>query len=578
MNLRDGFELLGTAPDGVARLRELILSLAVQGKLVRQDLSDEPASALLLRIAKNKDRLISEGRVKRDRSLPDIVEAETPFQLPVGWQWVRLGMVGQIVGGGTPKSDVAEYWDDGDVPWLTPADLYGFNDKRISGGRRNISRQGLANSSAQQLPAGTVLFSSRAPIGYVAIADTPLATNQGFKSCAPYVDGMSDFLYWFLKSAAKAIDAAASGTTFKEISGGEFSKILVPLPPLAEQARIVAKVDELMRLCDELEARGHLEAEQHARLTATLLEALAASESAHALAENWSRVAANFDLLLDRPEAIDALEQTIMQLAVRGRLVTQDPIDEPAKELLHRIRAEKDRLIVEGKIKRDKPLPEITDEAPFELPDSWEWTRLAHLGERFDYGTSQKTGDGPGVPVLRMGNIQRGQIVFDSLKFLQDQLGDLPSLYLRKSDLLFNRTNSYELVGKTGLFLGESEKFSFASYLIRVRLMSPLVCPEYVNIYINSIDCRQTQIEPQIVQQNGQANFNGTKLQQICVPLPPLAEQERIVARVQDLRRLCADLRARLTQRQSCQAHLAAALVEQTAAAGQDAGGLALAA
>ena len=337
------------------------------------------------------------------------------------------------------------------------------------------------------------------------------------------------------------------------------------LPPLAEQSRIVTRVEELMRLCDALEAKGQLEAVQHAQLVSTLLCTLTASTTPEELAENWQRVAQHFDLLLDRPEAIDALEQTLLQLSVRGLLVPQDPTDEPASVLLQRIRAEKDRLIAEGKIKRDKPLPPITDEEkPFEMPVGWEWVRLGSLGESFDYGSSQKSvDDSAAVPILRMGNIQGGRVVMNNLKYLKDMHGELPYLVLREGDLLFNRTNSYELVGKTGLFEGYLREVTFASYLIRVRPMDSLVNPEYINAYMNTRDCRENEIQPDLTQQTGQANYNGAKLKSIRVPLPPLAEQSRIVTRVTALRRLCADLRQRLAERQSVQARLAETLVQE---------------
>ena len=170
-------------------------------------------------------------------------------------------------------------------------------------GRRDISSQGLASSSAKVMPPGTVLYSSRAPIGYVAIAGTSIATNQGFKSCIPHISGLSEYLFWQLKQQGREIDARASGTTFKEISGKEFGNVLISLPPLAEQARIVTRVEELMRLCDGLEAMGQLEAAQHAQLVQTLLGALTASTSPDELAENWQRVATHFDRLLDRPRS-----------------------------------------------------------------------------------------------------------------------------------------------------------------------------------------------------------------------------------------------------------------------------------
>lgn len=565
MKLNEGFQLLATAPGGVARLRELILSLAIQGKLAPQDKDDEPANRLLDNISTEKDRLVAESKIKQDKPLAAITENDKPFELPEQWEWVRAQDICTVITDGDhqppPKaSDGVPFLVIGDVRW-------GSLD--VASASRFVPDAYFDRLDWSKKPlAGDILYTTVGSFGI------PVQVTEEKRFCfqrhiglfRPAQTTLQPFLNLVLASdlVFQQASARATGIAQKTVPLSALRDFKIPLPPLAEQARIVAKVDDLMRLCDELEARGRLEAEHHTRLTATLFDALAASESSHALAENWSHVAAHFDLLLDRPEVVDALEQTILQLAVRGRLVAQDLNDEPAGELLGKICAEKDRLVAERKIKREKSLPAISEnEKPFELPTGWEWTRLALLGERFDYGTSQKTSDGQGVPVLRMGNIQQGEIVFDSLKFLEDQLGDLPALYLCKSDLLFNRTNSYELVGKTGIFAGESNQFSFASYLIRIRLMSGLVSPQYVNMYMNSVECRRTQIEPQIVQQNGQANFNGTKLQHICVPLPPLAEQARIVVRVEALRRLCADLRARLIARQTCQARFAETLIEQ---------------
>jgi type I restriction enzyme S subunit len=163
--LTDHLDTFASAPEGFKRLRELVLNLAVRGRLVPQNENDEPAEALL------KSGMPSEGE----------------YALRPNWCWSYLNQVCRIVGGGTPKSGQSEYWADHGVPWLTPADLYGRNDKYISRGRRDISELGLRESSAQLLPEGSVLFSSRAPIGYVAISANPLATNQGFKSCVPFV-------------------------------------------------------------------------------------------------------------------------------------------------------------------------------------------------------------------------------------------------------------------------------------------------------------------------------------------------------------------------------------------------------
>jgi len=565
--LLKSFDLLATAPEGVARLRELILSLAVQGKLVPQDPKDEPASVLLERARAEKQALIKARKLKKDKPQAEIDEEEKPFALPQRWMWTRVGEISLRVQYGFTASADAETTTP-KLLRITDIQNDHVNWETVPG--VDASGQDL---SGYYLEAGDLLIArTGGTIGKsFLVKDVPV--QSVFASYLIRVSPLSNLFPSYLKTFAsspfywKQLLAKSMGTGQPNVNGTALSALVLPLPPIQEQARIVARVDELMQLCDALEQQGKLEAVQHARLVGTLFDALANSESAHALVENWQRVAASFDLLLDRPEAVDALEQTLLQLAVRGLLVPQDPKDEPASELLKKIRQEKDHLIATGKIKRDKPLPEINEEEKqFELPEGWEWARLGTVGKNFDYGTSQKCSEIPsGVAVLRMGNIQSGQVVLSGLKYFHDQLDELPSLYLKPGDLLFNRTNSYELVGKTGIFLGAPDAFSFASYLIRIRLNANVMSAQYANLYMNTLDCRRTQIEPEIVQQNGQANFNGTKLKNICVPLPPLAEQSRIVARVAELRQLCSDLRAGLNAARSTQTRLAEAVVERAA-------------
>ena len=561
------FDLIALAPGGVARLRELILTLAVQGKLVPQDPSDEPASVLLQKIRAEKDRLIAEGKIKRDKPLAEITDEEKPFELPEGWEWVRIG-------------SVASYIQRGKGPvYSENSDFYVISQKCVRwtgldmAPARTITPESLTKyEEVRFLKPGDLLWNStgtgtigRACLFPASCADQRLVADSHVTVVRPLLIN-SEFLWRWIQCpiVQSEIEGSASGTTNQiELNTSTVVEHLVPLPPLAEQSRIVTRVEELMQLCDALEASGQLQAQQHAQLVGTLLGTLTQSQTPEALADNWQRIATHFDLLLDRPSSLDALEQTILQLAVRGLLVPQDPTDEAASVLLQKIRTEKDHLIAQGKIKRDKPLPPITDEEkPFALPQGWEWVRLGALGQTFDYGTSQKSGDdASAVPILRMGNVQDGRIVMSNLKYLKDQDGDLPSLLLLKGDLLFNRTNSYELVGKTGLFEGFTRDVTFASYLIRIRIMPTLGCPEYINMYMNTRDCRINEIEPDLTQQTGQANYNGTKLKNIRTPLPPLEEQFRIVNRVNELRAMCADLRQRLRDQQTTQTHLADALV-----------------
>ena len=552
--LLSNLELLAAAPGGVARLRELILTLAVQGKLVPRDPADESAGELLTKIRAEKDRLIAEGKIRRDKPLVAIADEEMPFELPQGWEWVRFGDASinrdgeRIPVSSSDRENRAKTYDYyGASGVIDKIDGFLFDKTLLLIGED-----------------GANLINRSTPIAFLAHG------KYWVNNHAHVIDTTHSELMTYLALFINAIslEPYVTGTAQPKMNQAKLNSIVIALPPLPEQSRIVTRVEELMRLCDALEAKGQLEAAQHAQLVSTLLGTLTASTTPEELADHWQRVAQHFDLLAGRPAAIDALEQTLLQLAVRGLLVPQDPADEPASTLLARIRTEKDRLIAEGKIKRDKPLPPIADEEkPFELPVGWEWVRMGWLGESFDYGSSQKSvDDSAAVPILRMGNIQGGRVVMNNLKYLKDVQGELPYLVLREGDLLFNRTNSYELVGKTGLFEGCLREVTFASYLIRIRLMHALVNPEYINAYMNTRDCRENEIEPDLTQQTGQANYNGTKLKSIRVPLPPLPEQSRIVTRITALRRLCADLRQRVAERQSVQACLAEALVDSVTA------------
>ena len=370
--LLSNMELIATAPGGIAKLRELILTLAVQGKLVPQDPADEPASVLLQKIRAEKDRLIAEGKIKRDKPLAEIAEEEKPFELPAGWEWVRLG-------------DITNYGTTTKVERLQPDTwVLDMEDIEKSSGRllqrlRFAQRPALSDKNC--FLAGDVLYGKLRPyLNKVLVADEDGVCTTEVIPFRCYGNYVPQYFRLVLSSPffLEYVNARSYGMKMPRLGTEDARKSVIPLPPLAEQSRIVTRVEALMRLCDALEAKGQLEAAQHAQLVSTLLGTLTASTTPEELAAHWQRVAQHFDLLLDRPEAIDALEQTLLQLAVRGLLVPQDPTDEPASALLQKIRAEKDRLIATGQIKRDKPLPPITDEEkPFALPVGWEWVRVA---------------------------------------------------------------------------------------------------------------------------------------------------------------------------------------------------------
>jgi type I restriction enzyme, S subunit len=560
------FNLLATAPGGVARLRELILTLAVQGKLVPQDPSDEPASELLKKIRAEKDRLIAEGKIKRDKPLAEIAEDEKPFGLPRGWAWVRLNSLLQKIGAGSTPLGGREVYVSSGVKFLRSQNVW--DDGLRMEGVAFIKPETHVKMSGTFVVANDLLFNiTGASIGRCAVVPSDFDeanVSQHVTIVRTVLPALNSFLHKVLVSrhVQQAVMDVQVGVSREGLSIAKLGQFLIPVPPLAEQSRIVARVEELMRLCDALEAKGKLEAEQHARLVNTLLGTLTQSESPEALAESWQRVAAHFDLLLDRPEAVDALEQTILQLAVRGLLVPQDPNDEPASELLKKIRAEKDQLIAQGKIKRDKPLSSIAeDEKPFELPKGWEWVRLLDLMPEFQNGASSR-GDagGKSITVLRLADIKNKRISLAETRQIPIAPSDIEKYQLTQGDILITRVNgSADIVGQFNLCETPVEAI-YCDHFIRMRIDRSWIAPEFCAL-LGESELVRASIKSLFITTAGQKTVNQGHIGSLSLPLPPLAEQSRIVTRVNELRRLCADLRQRLSAQQKLQTQLAEALV-----------------
>ena len=572
--LLSNLNLLATAPGGVARLRELILTLAVQGKLVPQDTADEPASVLLQKIRAEKDRLIAEGKIKKDKPLAAIAEEEKPFELPDSWSWVALGEVIDIVRGITfPANQKTKEAAPGRIACLRTANVQQiiewddllFVDRSFMGREEQlIQHHDIVMSMAN----------SRELVGKVALIEHiphAEATFGGFLGVLRPQKIDPRYAMAVLRNPyarSLLIDSSSQTTNIANVSLAKLRPLPFPLPPEAEQSRIVARVEELMRLCDALEAKGQLEATQHAQLVSTLLGTLTASATPDELADNWQRVAQHFDLLLDRPKAIDALEQTLLQLAVRGLLVPQDPTDEPASVLLQKICAEKDRLIAAGQIKRDKPLPPVTDEEkPFALPDSWKWVAL---GEVIDivrgitFPANQKTKEAaPGrIACLRTANVQQS-IEWDDLLFVDRSFMGREEQLIQHHDIVMSMANSRELVGKVALIedIPHAEA-TFGGFLGVLRPRK--IDPRFAMAVLRTPYARSLLIDSSS-QTTNIANVSLAKLRPLPFPLPPEAEQSRIVTRVTQLRRLCFELRQRLAEREAVQARLAEALVQQVA-------------
>ncbi|MEA5275221.1 restriction endonuclease subunit S [Vibrio parahaemolyticus] len=547
---------------GVKKLRELILELAVRGKLVPQDPNDEPASVLLERIAQEKAQLVKEKKIKKPRKYEPIDDNSLPFNIPSSWKWARIEDLGRDLGQKKPDKT------------FTYVDVGSINKELGYIDEPSILEHSEAPSRARKLvQKNTVIYSTVRPyLLNIAVIDRdfnpePIASTA-FAIIHPLSGISSSYIYRYLRSPSfiEYVESVQTGIAYPAINDKQFFFGLIPVPPSAEQRRIVAKVDELMALCDQLEQQTEDSIEAHQVLVTTLLDTLTSSANADELMQNWERISEHFDTLFTTEESIDQLKQTILQLAVMGKLVPQDPTDEPASELLKRIAEEKAQLVKDKKIKKQKALPPIAeDEKPFELPSGWVWERIDNLSNLIEYGSSQKTVDPfpGGVPVLKMGDIQNGQLILGDHKMMSADVEELPSLYLKNNDILYNRTNSAELVGKTGIFKGEDDKYSFASYLIRIRCNSRNVLPDYINLSMNTPLFRTTQVEPHIKKQCGQANVNGTLMKSMLVSIPPLNEQKQIVSKVNQLISACNSLRRTIEKSKLKQLNIANSIVKR---------------
>ena len=562
--LLSNLDILATAPGGVARLRELILTLAVQGKLVPQDPADEPASVLLQKTRAEKDRLIAEGKIRRDKPLAEMAEEEKPFELPMGWEWVKGRDLFTVVRGVTyQKADAKDAPAEGLLPILRANNIRGsinFDDL-VYVPASLISEDQLLRSGDYVV---CLASGSKNLVGKAAPFRPEVTCSFGAFCGAirPITDAAYFAVYLASPMYRESVSEASAGIGINNLKGSSLLDLDIALPPLAEQSRIVTRVEELMRLCDALEAKGRLEAAQHTQLVSTLLGTLTVSTTPEELAANWQRVAQHFDLLLDRPAAIDALEQTLLQLAVRGLLVPQDPTDEPASALLQRIRAEKDRLIATGQIKRDKPLPPITDEEkPFELPVGWGWVRMQ---EAFDVrdGThdTPKYVEHDGIPLITSRNFEAGKICFEDAKLISRSDHELIMRRSRveRGDILYSMIG-----GNIGnqVLVDTDREFSIKNVALFKYVSRSYTLPLYLNLFLQTVT---VSLRGQAVG-GAQPFVSLSLLRSIPFPLPPTAEQARIVTRVTALRRLCADLRQRLAERQSVQARLAEALVANNA-------------
>lgn len=546
---------------GIKKLRELILELAVRGKLVPQDPNDEPASELLKRIAAEKAELVKQGKIKKQKPLPEISEDEKPFELPKGWEWVRLGTIANIFNGNSISSVDKEkkYSNCDGRPFIATKDIgYGFEELAYDNGisipydaaKFKVAAKGSVLICAEGGSAGKKCGVTQQDICF----GNKLFANE----CYSEVEAIYLLSNFLSPSFFSRFESSMTGI-IGGISSSKFNGLIIPLSPNSEQKRISCRVTELMSLCDQLEQQSLTSLDAHQQLVETLLATLTDSQNAGELAENWARISQHFDTLFTTEASIDALKQTILQLAVMGKLVPQDPNDEPAFELLRRIEQEKAQLVKDGKIKKQKPLPPISDEEkPFELPQGWEWCRIIEIAQVGTGATPSR--DNPDYWLFSEYNwVTSGET---SLPFIFNTAEKISIKAVNETNVSIYPPGTLIIAmygqGKTR---GQITELCISAGTNQACAAIQLFEPnEHHRRYIKLFFEKSYEDLRSLAAGGAQPNLNLAKVSNTLIPIPPLNEQIKITTKVNELFSICNTLKSRLQSTQQTQFHLADAL------------------
>lgn len=484
-------------------LKSSILQLAIQGRLVEQRPEEGTGEELYRQIQAEKKRLIQEGKIKKEKPLPEIAEDEVPFEIPESWKWVRVAQVVTL----NPKNDLDDHLDTAFIPMPCVSD--GFrNSHTFEVKKWGEIKKGFTHFADGDIGVAkiTPCFQNRKsvvfqglPNGYGA-GTTELSIVRVINTTI-----LREYLLWFFKSEYFIVNGVKSftGTAGQQrIHKDYLATCLFPLPPLAEQKRIVAQIEELLSYLDRYE-------------------------------KAWNRLEE-----FNRRFPVD-MQKSILQMAIQGKLVEQRPEEGTGEELYRQIQAEKQALIKAGRIKKEKPLPEIAeDDVPFEIPEGWCWVRWGDLSQSIQYGYNAPAQENGRIKMVRISDIQNGKVLWDTVPYCEISEDEIPTYLLGINDILFARTGG--TVGKSYLVKEVPEDAIYAGYLIRTRY-SALLCPEYLKYFMES-QLYWEQLRNGTIA-TAQPNCNGKTLSRMILPLPPIAEQKRIVARLEEILPLCERLK-----------------------------------
>ena len=536
----ENFDTIFKNENSLETLNKIILDLAIKGKLVPQNENDEPAGELLKRIQAEKERLIKEKIIKKEKPLPEITEEEIPFDIPKNWEWVRLGDISKYI----QRGKSPEYSEIEEIPVISQKCVQwtGFDITKA----RYINPNSLNKYTEERfLQKNDLLWNStgEGTLGRIAIYDKEIFKKVVVDSHVTiirnlFVNSQYLLLYFSSGKVQNEINSKANGSTKQtELATSTIKEYILPLPPIEEQKRIVEKVEKLQELIKNLKEIYSSDEKNRNNLKKSLLSEIEKSSDDTKLLNNLELVFNNFDKIVKTKEDIKDIRNLILSLAIKGKLVPQNENDEPAGELLKRIQAEKERLIKEKIIKKEKPLPEITeDEIPFDIPKNWEWVRLRDIA---CINPKNIADDNVIASFIPMKLISDGYINKHSSEnkfwkeikngfthFQNEDIGiaKITPCFENRKSVIFKNLKNCIGAGTTEL------------YIIRLFLKN------IENKYLLNVFKTEDFIKKGVGTYTGTAGQQRVKrefIENYLIPLPPLEEQKRIVKKVENLMEIC---------------------------------------
>lgn len=534
-----------SAPNGVRRLRQLILHLAISGRLTDQ-VPGEDASDLLDEIKAKRESLQADRAIRVNRKLQsDLVLGG--WLIPSNWIWCRFGELCNFSAGRTPSRKESKYWNTGDIPWFSISDLK--HGEVITGSRESVSAVAQADVfKSAPSPAGSLLMSFKLSIGKLSMLGVAGFHNEAIITIEPFSDVLKDYFFKCLSGfdLNAGNRAAIKGNTLNQNS---ISNIYIALPPKNEITRIVAKVDELMKLCDELENQQQARRRLQNSLRQSSLHSLASAQSPHELQESWQRLAANFGFLFDEPQHVEDIAFELKNLAVCGALA------EPSATLpdLERIKEDCSQLrtpyIDNGLMRRQKLIGMATCDENY--PEHWVVTAFDEVAIVIGGVTKGRDLRGKRVivcPYLSVANVQRGYFKLDSVKSIEIAADELTKYQVHEGDLMITEGGDWDKVGRTAIWRGDLQNCIHQNHVFKARVPSKLLLKEWVELVFNSRAGRD-YFAGASKQTTNLASINMTQLRSFPMPIPPLDEQQRILELLDALMKLCSEWRSHLERK-----------------------------